>query len=119
VFALGSHIKTTTTTITTKTNRGSLTPRYSETHRITGSQKKLYSHEIGHTQEHWSSDTLKSAVKATTSFSTPSVTETPEENRKHKPPPSQRHGFLAACTCVQSKPRALAPYQHLQHPEKA
>jgi hypothetical protein len=36
-----------------------LTPRCSETPRITGSQKKFNSQDIGHTQVHWSSDRLK------------------------------------------------------------
>lgn len=36
-----------------------------------------------------------------------------------EPPPSQRHTFLLAYTCAQSRHRVLAPRQTLQHLEKA
>jgi hypothetical protein len=44
---------------------------------ITGSQRKFDSQEIGHTQDHWSSNTIKITVDSTTSSPTPGIDGTP------------------------------------------
>jgi hypothetical protein len=98
--------------------KGSPTPRCSETPRITGSQRKLDSQEIGHTQEHWNSDTGKIRVEATTSFPEPRVTGTPTGTIDINSSPDREHWFLPACTCSWRKPRALDLHPPLKHSEK-
>lgn len=78
--------------LTPKTPRVSPNSRCSKMPRIAGSQRKLNSQEIGHTQEHWNFDIFKSTVGATTPFPTPSVIGTPTGTSE-----------------TQSQPKALVP----------
>lgn len=94
---------------------GSQDNRLTEEAQLFGSKE-----EIKHSQEHWSSDTLKITLEAKTSSPTLSITGIPTGNRKSQTPsqPETETWILPACTCVQSKCRVLAPDPLLQNPEK-